>query len=282
MQFHKIVLAAAIVVMSCFSCIDNPQQNGYESGLVTTMEDTFEWPEGKKMGLSLTFDDARVSQIDKGIPLFDKYGVKGTFYVSFENMFERTDKWREAVANGHEVGNHTVLHPCTGNFTWTAGRDLESFTLEMIQEDIESAGKTIKDSLGINAVSFAYPCGQTFVGRGVNTQSYVPLVATMFETGRSWLDEGPNDPEFCDMAQLLGMEMDGKSFREIKALIESSKRTGKWLILVGHEMNTRGEQTSYLNTLEAICKYAMNPANEIWIDNVQNIASYISQKRSEL
>ena len=31
--------------------------------------------EGKKMGLSLTFDDARLTQIDKCIPLLDKYGV---------------------------------------------------------------------------------------------------------------------------------------------------------------------------------------------------------------
>lgn len=83
------------------------------------------------------------------------------------------------------------------------------------------------------------------------------------------------------MAQLMGMELDGKSFSEIKALIDSAKRTGKWLILVGHEMKDKGEQTSLLTTLEAICKYAMDPANEIWIDNVQNIASYIKQNRSE-
>ena len=32
----------------------------------------FQWPNGKKMGLSLTFDDACLSQVDKGIPLLDK------------------------------------------------------------------------------------------------------------------------------------------------------------------------------------------------------------------
>ncbi len=39
----------------------------------------FAWPEGIKMALSLTFDDARLTQADKGIPLLDKYGVKATF-----------------------------------------------------------------------------------------------------------------------------------------------------------------------------------------------------------
>ena len=48
----------------------------------------------------------------------------------------------------------------------------------------------------------------------------------MFETGRGWLDEGPNDPAFCDMAQLTGMELDGKSFEQILKLIEAAKSKG--------------------------------------------------------
>ena len=242
----------------------------------------FEWPEGKKMGLCLTFDDARLSQADKGIPLLDKYGVKGTFYVSVNSMFQRIEKWRAAVMNGHEVGNHSLVHPCTGNFSWTAGRELENYTLDRMEEELRSASQIIKDSLGIEAVSFAYPCGQTFVGKGLNTKSYVPVVASLFESGRGWLDEGPNDPSFCDMAQLTGMELDGKSFDDIKKLIDAAKSTGKWLILAGHEMNVSGNQTSLLATLEAICAYATDPANEIWIDNVHNIASYILEKRNEI
>jgi len=47
-------------------------------------------------------------------------------------------------------------------------------------------------------------------------------------------------------------------------------------------MNEGGNQTSLLTTIEAICKYALDPANEIWIDNVHNIATYIKQKRNGL
>jgi peptidoglycan/xylan/chitin deacetylase (PgdA/CDA1 family) len=277
-QYYNIVLAAAVTAVlallffNIFS--DRYKEREYNS--------SFEWPEGKKMGLSLTFDDGRNSQIDKGIPLFDKYGVKGTFYVSTQNIVGRTEKWRRAAANGHEIGNHTLSHPCTGNFTWTMGYELEYFTLDRMRDELEAASEIIRDSLGVVPVSFAYPCGQTFVGSGIETKSYVPLVATMFQTGRGWLDEGPNDPMICDMAHLLGMNMDGMSFREVKRMIEFAKRTGKWLILVGHEMDVKGDQTTYLSTLDAICKYATDPANEIWIDNVQNIASYISEKRNDI
>jgi GH35 family endo-1,4-beta-xylanase len=44
-------------------------------------------------------------------------------------------------------------------------------------------------------------------------------------------------------------------------------------------MNDEGRQTSLLKTIEAICQYAKDPANGIWIDNVRNIASYVDQQR---
>ena len=248
----------------------------------TQVQSEFKWQEGKKMGLSLTFDDARLTQIDKGIPLLDKYGTKATFYVSPQNMLKRLDGWKKAVKNGHDIGNHSMLHPCTGNFLWSRHKALEDYTQYSMRMELDSASKLIKETLGIHPVSFAFPCGQTFVGKGINTKSYIPVVASLFETGRGWLDEGPNDPAFCDMSQLTGMELDGKSFDQILALIESAKSTGQWLILAGHEMNDEGIQTSYLNTIEALCKYAADPANGIWVDNVHNIASYIKEKRGEL
>ncbi|HNR41363.1 MAG TPA: polysaccharide deacetylase family protein [Bacteroidales bacterium] len=239
----------------------------------------FQWPEGKKMALSLTFDDARLSQVDKGIPLLDRYDVKATFYVSISNMIQRLDGWKQAIRNGHDIGNHSLLHPCTINYGWPQEAALENYTLQRMTKELDSASVMINNILGIRPHSFAFPCGQTFVGRGVNLKSYVPLVASMFESGRLWLSEGPNDPVFCDMAQLTGMELDGKSFGQIKSLIESASIKGQWLILAGHEMDEQGRQTSLLETIEAICKYASDPANGIWIDNVHNIAAYIKSKR---
>lgn len=233
------------------------------------------------MAISLTFDDARLSQADKGIPLLDKYDVKATFYVSPGAMMQRLDAWKQAARNGHEIGNHSLYHPCSGNFLWARDRALENYTQEQMRQELDSANRLIYELLGLQPVSFAYPCGQTFVGRGMNTRSYVPVVASMFRTGRGWLGEAPNDPSFCDMAQLTGMELDGKSFEQILILIENARNNGHWLILAGHETDNQGSQTSYLETIEAICRYASDPANGIWIDNVGNIATYITGQRGE-
>ena len=83
------------------------------------------------------------------------------------------------------------------------------------------------------------------------------------------------------MAQLTGMELDGKSVDQILKLIEKNINSGMWLVLAGHEMNTEGSQTSQLETLEAICKYASDPANGIWIADVHTIATYVKEQRGE-
>ena len=241
----------------------------------------FKWPEGKAMALSFTFDDARISQIEKGIPIFDKYNIKGTFYVLLNNLSKKLDDWKSAVSNGHEIGNHSLTHPCTGNYTFARDKALENYTLERISVELDSANKEIKKLLGVEAVSFAYPCGQTFVGNGKLTTSYIPVVAASFESGRGWLGESPNDPVICDLSQLQGMELDGKSFDQVKELINEAKSTGKWLILAGHEIGEENRQTSLITTIEAICKYASDPSNGIWVDNVHNIASYIRTSRNQ-
>jgi len=277
MQKHLTVLlisvALNLAVKVCPAQYDG-QSSRYQSG--------FSWPEDKKMALSLTFADARVSQVIYGIPLLDRYGVKATFYVTPHGVLRQLDSWKEAVKNGHELGNHTVRHPCNVNYTPQKG--LADFTLDRMKEELDSCNRFIEETFGFRPVSYAYTCGETHVGRGTETKSYVPLVASLFETGRGSLHEGPNDPRVCDMAQLTGMELDGLLFEEVLKLIKAAKSKGQWLIFGGHEMNEGKHlqrHVSLLSTLDSICRYATDPANGIWIDNVRNIASYVKEKRGE-
>lgn len=242
----------------------------------------FTWPEGKKMALSFTFDDACVSQIENGIPIFDRHGVKATFYASIWNLEQSVDQWKQAIANGHEVGNHTYRHPCTLNYDFARDTGLEDYSLHKMSRELYFENKVIKDMLGIDAVSFAYPCGETFVGRGLDTKSYVPLIAAQFESGRG-LEGGLTNPMVCDMSQLSAESLDSKTFEHIKELIDAAEKSGKWLILVGHEIGQASETYEAADTavIEQICQYISDPEKGIWVDNVHNIASYVREKRGE-
>lgn len=239
----------------------------------------FKWPEGKQAALSLTFDDARLSNVDVGLDLFRPYGVRVTFYVLPSGVEERLEQWRQAVVDGHEIGNHTVLHPCSGNFSWARSKGLENYSLPAMRRELLEANRRLDSLLGVTPVSFAYTCGQPFVGRGEQTQSYVPLVAEMFESGRGWRDEAANDPLFADMAQLYGVEMDGKDFEEIKVLVDDAIKNRSWLLLAGHEIGIMGRQTTRVAMLEKLIDYVQKEHPEVWIGTVGEIADYVIRQR---
>ena len=237
------------------------------------------WPEGKQLAISLSFDDGRVSQVKGGTALLDKYGVKATFYVLPSAVESNLNGWKSAVANGHEVGNHSMQHPCSGNFLWARDKALEMYSLEQMHKKLLEANRQIERLLGVTPTSFAYPCGQTFVGKGTGTKSYVPVVAGTFATGRLWLSEAPNDPLFCDFAQLTGIESDGKDFEAILPIIEQAQKNNQWIVFAGHEIAESGSQTTRLSMLEELLKYAADSRNGIWIAPVATVATYVESQR---
>ena len=241
----------------------------------------FHWPEGKRVAVSLSFDDARESQVDVGVPLFARYGSKVTFYVNPPNMTKRLDAWKAAAASGHEIGNHTNVHPCTGNFAWSRQHAVENYTSAMMASELDDSNAEIERLLGVKATTFAYPCGEKFIGRGAQTESYVPLVAKRFLVGRGFRDEAANDPMFCDLAQALGIDSDGMTFDEFKAQIEAGVKTGGWVVFAGHDIGTGGQQTTLVPSLEQLLKYAKDPANGVWLDTVENVAKYIRAQRGD-
>ncbi|MEO8405656.1 MAG: polysaccharide deacetylase family protein, partial [Chitinophagaceae bacterium] len=110
--------------------------------LTATAQDKAVW-KNKKCAVVLTYDDALNVDLDNAIPLLDSLKFKGTFYLSayFPGCRDRLADWRKAAQHGHELGNHMLFHPCTGN---TPGRDwvkpdynLANYTLQRARDEIK-------------------------------------------------------------------------------------------------------------------------------------------------
>jgi peptidoglycan/xylan/chitin deacetylase (PgdA/CDA1 family) len=62
--------------------------------------------------LALTFDDGPNPSITpKLLELLDRYNAKATFFLIGRYVRECPELVQETVSRGHEVGNHTELHP---------------------------------------------------------------------------------------------------------------------------------------------------------------------------
>jgi peptidoglycan/xylan/chitin deacetylase (PgdA/CDA1 family) len=237
------------------------------------------WPEGRRAAVSLTFDDARPSQIDTGLPLLEKLGVRATFFVSPKNLEQRLEGWKRAAAQGHEIGNHSMTHPCTGNYAFSRSNALEDYDLERIAKDIDAAQETIRKLLGSTPVSFAYPCGLKFVGRGRNVRSYVPVVAERFLLGRGYMDEAANDAAVFDPAQAMGTPFDDMGPEEALKIVRQAAREGRWVIFVGHDIGPRRFQSVDSAAIEAVAAWAKDASNGIWLDTAGAVARHLSRSR---
>jgi peptidoglycan/xylan/chitin deacetylase (PgdA/CDA1 family) len=239
--------------------------------------DRFSFPDGIKAALSMTFDDSRRSQLDVGLEILARHGVAATFYVEPKTVRPDVERWRHVAASGHEIANHTMSHICSGNFNW-GEPTLEEKDLAWIEGDILAAQEYIETELGVSPISFAYPCGQPFVGRGEDLRSYVPIVAKHFLTGRGFFNEPVNDPSFCDLANLNGTEGDGITEAGFEAIIDQIVDQRGWAILAAHEVGY-GQQGITPEMLDHICAYCTDEANGIWLGTVGEIATYIHEHR---
>src|SRR5260370_36234097 len=75
----------------------------------------FAWPGGARAALSLSFDDARSSQVEVGTALLDRHGAKVTFFTVPGSVEPRLPGWKKALAAVDDIGNHSAGPAFTGH-----------------------------------------------------------------------------------------------------------------------------------------------------------------------
>jgi len=237
----------------------------------------FTWPNGCCGAVSLTFDDGRTSQLDTAIPLLDARNLQGTFYLcpNRETVAQNIEAWRQAHANGHEIGNHSIGHKCT-EALW--GRpspgSLEVLLLEDIERDIVEAEQRLSDLFPERRDwTFAYPCYQTEIGVGTNRQSYVPVIARHFLAARAGTPNYGffNAPGFIDLHELASQPCEQMRAAELVGLVERAARRGHWAVLTFHEIDRGGLGVFKPDFTELLDHLAAN-RERIWTAPLANVA----------
>lgn len=99
---------------------------------------------GKKCAVVLTYDDAIVQHLQNAVPLLDSLHLKASFYItaSAEGCAQHINEWRQVAASGHELGNHTLYHPCVGNLPgreWVnSNYDMSRYTVARMVDEIKN------------------------------------------------------------------------------------------------------------------------------------------------
>ena len=142
----------------------------------------FRWPNGARAAVSLAYDDALDSQLDHAIPVLDKYGLKGSFYLQLSNpsVAKRMAQWRAAAVHGHELGNHTLFHQCSHSQPdreWVQKhRDLDTTSAAQVKDQAIVANTMLYAIDGQRERTFTAPCGDLLAAG----ENYLPSITSEF------------------------------------------------------------------------------------------------------
>jgi len=123
------------------------------------------WPDGKTAAVVLTYDDALRSQLDIVLPQLDAARIKGTFFLDVDMTPEDMRRWRAAAANGHELGNHSLFHPCPRAMLPDRRNYLtDHYDVDRMLEEIAAMNNVLFGIDGRTSRTYSVPCSQTLVG----------------------------------------------------------------------------------------------------------------------
>ena len=246
-------------------------------------QDAYDFPGDRRAALALTYDDALDSHLDTVLPALEAHGFKGTFYLTLERpaFTDRIPEWRTAAAEGHELGNHTLYHPCMGSRPdrdWIVPEaDLDLYTVERMRREVVMANMILKLIDGEDERSFAYPCGESTAGG----ESYVEAIAPYFVSARgvqeaaSTLDGGEID--FYRLASYAHSDVTGD---ELIAYAEEVLASGGVGTITFH-----GIGAEYLSvSAEAhgeLLAWLDAHRDEIWVDTVKAISLHLKETDTE-
>ncbi|HSX35309.1 MAG TPA: Ig-like domain-containing protein [Patescibacteria group bacterium] len=175
--------------------------------------------------VSVTLDDGWRTQYTTGMPIMDKYGVKGTFYIITDTLVHPqnyTDYMSAAQIqtlqnDGQEIASHTVTHP-----------HLPQLTVAKIDTELSQSKATLQSLFGTTAATdFATPYGEY-------NAKVITEIKKYYASHRS-TDDGFNSKDNFDAYNIVVQNVDDATTpAQVAGWVTQAQQTKTWLVLVYH------------------------------------------------
>ena len=235
----------------------------------------------KKCAVVLTYDDALNVHLDNVIPLLDSLGLKGTFYISAYSpgSKNRITEWRKAAAHGHELGNHTLFHPCRGDTpgrSWvSAERDMSKYTIPRLLDEIRMTNTFLEAVDGKTKRSFAYTCGDISIG----DSSFIPLIKNDFPSARG-VNETMVPFNQADLYNVGAYSGNGQSGDQLIGYVKNAMKTNQLIVFLFHGVGGEHSLNVGLKEHRQLLRYLKEHEKEIWIAPFVEVTEYMKAQNS--
>ncbi len=277
MKTKQLFLFAILLSANTFAITPKDQTN-------TSKENVWN---GKHCAVSLTYDDALPGHLDRVIPVLDSLGFKGTFYISCNSgtLNNRINDWRKAAANGHELGNHTLFHPCIAKMkdrdytSWISPEyDMNNYSVKRMVDEINMANTLLKAIDGKSKRTIAYPCGDCVI----RDTSYIPYIKSSFVGGRNG---GGSSLKIEDVSvyqiNAVGIS-DTYSSEMLIDLVKKAQETGTLVVFLFHGVGGGHNANVAMNKHNDLVKYIKQNEKEIWVAPMVDIAEFVTNYQNKM
>jgi hypothetical protein len=234
----------------------------------------FAWPEGRHAAVVLTYDDAiAVSDLDVAVPQLNRAKLKGTFFLMGKAMNAAdVPRWRAVANAGHELGNHTVNHPCRqGTYPMPAQYTSESYNVELLLTEIGVMNTILTAIDGKPKHAFATPCGQTTVGGHDYIRPLQAAGLASYIRDESTLTAGGAGPKIVTTGFV------GSSGADMIAWVEQVEKAGELGIVVFHGVGGDYLSVSADAHQQLLDYLAMHRAT-IWIPSFSEAMTLLAER----
>jgi len=245
----------------------------------------FRWPKGTTGAVSLTYDDGLPCHFEYVASDLEAAGLRGTFnvIVGRPTFRDHWAAWKALAARGHELGNHTVFHPCRSDPDkprplLDPGYNLSDYSEKRFRDELELASWMLTQIDRKRERTYANTCHHNSLGRGDAEKSLEPILRDYFVAARGERTDRAVDITRLNDQNLGTTGADQRTFAELRDEIEATTAAGNWIIYTIHGVGA-GTHKGYIDLAEhrRLVKWLGANRTRIWTAPMIEVAKYLLQ-----
>ncbi len=241
-------------------------------------QDQHSW-KGKKSAVVLTYDDAINEHLNNAIPILDSLGLKATFYVTAfsSSMQTRLNDWKKLAVKGHELGNHTLYHPCIGGKgrEWVKpDYDMNNYSVQRMIDETKMTNLFLQALDGKTKRTFAFTCGDMKIG----DSAFINAMKDDFVAARAVRNEMHKINE-VDLLNVDCYMVNGESSAKMIEWAKKAVKTNSLLVILFHGVGGGNALNVSLPAHRELLQFLKQNEKDIWIAPMLEVAEYIKTWR---
>jgi sialate O-acetylesterase len=183
------------------------------------------------------------------------------------------NEWKKLPERGHELGNHTLFHPCIGGKgrEWVGKEyDMNNYSVKRMEDETKMTNLFLHALDGKTKRTFAFTCGDM----KIKDSSFINGMKNDFTAARAVRNEMHKINEI-DLYNVDCYMVSNHSFEQMKEWVDKAMQTNSLLVILFHGVGGGNSLDVSLPAHREFLKYLQKNEKDIWIAPMLEVAEHV-------